>query len=106
VLLGCLCAVAFVTYLPVTALRALPFTDVLLGFRIKGFYHKLWNAMACLHPICSRLGINSWRGDEMGYYDAVLICRNGHKINVSAHRYPQHNTKFCTEWWCCDHVAM
>lgn len=32
----------------------------------------------------------------MGYYDAYLVCENGHGINESYHQNPEFNQKFCT----------
>ena len=31
----------------------------------------------------------------MGQYDVAQICLNGHVINDSTQRYPEHNRKFC-----------
>jgi hypothetical protein len=40
---------------------------------------------------------------KMGEYDVALICRSGHRINTSFRRFPQGNTKFCSE---CGAPAM
>jgi len=34
---------------------------------------------------------------SVGAYDEALICQNGHVINSSAKKRPEHNTKFCKE---------
>jgi len=39
----------------------------------------------------------------MSGYDTAQICRNGHVINDTATRYPQHNVKFCSK---CGAEAM
>ncbi len=31
----------------------------------------------------------------MGHYDVAQICRNGHVINASSEKYPEHNLPFC-----------
>jgi hypothetical protein len=32
----------------------------------------------------------------MGSYDVAQVCQNGHTVNDSYHRFPQHNQPFCS----------
>jgi hypothetical protein len=37
------------------------------------------------------------REREPSWYDVAQVCTNGHVVNASAQKYPQHNEKFCSK---------